>query len=117
MNSSEFIDLLIRSLDKDSDPREASARIEEAGVYFDFRGNFRDKVIEKIFKSGSSVVREIEFIKSLNYVFYRIALPGVAAIVLLLISLFLMEGSFTLNSFLGLGDSNSESIICLLTGN
>lgn len=117
MNSSEFKDLLIRSLDKDSDPREASARIEEAGLSFDFRGNFRDNVIEKIFKSGSSVVREIEFIKSLNYVFYRIALPGVAAIVLLLISLFLMEGSFTLNSFLGLGNSNDESIIYLLTGN
>ena len=63
------------------------------------------------------MVRDIEFVKSLNYVFYRIALPGVAAILLLLISIFLMEGSLSLNSFLGLGNSNDESIIYLLTGN
>lgn len=117
MNSSEFKDLLIRSLDKDSDPVKASAKIEEAGVSFKFRDGFLDKVMDKIYNSGSAVVREVEFIRNLNYVFYRIALPGIAAIVLLLISIFVMEGSFSLNSFLGLGDNYDESIICLLTGN
>jgi hypothetical protein len=53
----------------------------------------------------------------MNYVFYRIALTGVAAIVILLISIYLMEGSVSINSFLGLGDTYDESIVCLLTGN
>lgn len=117
MNSSAFKDLLIRSLDKESDPVAASGKIEEAGVSFKFNEGFLEKVMDKIYAAGSSVVREVEFVRNLNYVFYRIALPGVAAIVLLLISIFLMEGSISVNSFLGLGDSSDESIICLLTGN
>jgi hypothetical protein len=117
MNISKLKDLLIRSLDQDADPLEVSGKIEEAGVSYNFRENFHDKVMDKIYNSGSAVVRDIEFVKSLNYVFYRIALPGVAAILLLLISIFLMEGSLSLNSFLGLGNSNDESIIYLLTGN
>ena len=117
MNSSEFKELLIRSLDSESDPGMDSAKIEEAGVSFRFREGFHDKVMDKIYRAGTSVVREVEFVKNLNYVFYRIALPGVAAIVLLLISIFLMEGSISINSFLGLGNGNDESIICLLTGN
>jgi hypothetical protein len=49
-------------------------------------------------------------------VFYRIALTGVAAIVLLLISIFMMEGSVSFNSLIGLGSTYDESILCLLTG-
>ncbi len=117
MNISKLKDLLIRSLDEDADPLEVSGKIEAAGVSYNFRENFHDKVMDKIYSTGSAVVRDIEFVKSLNYVFYRIALPGVAAILLLLISIFLMEGSLSLNSFLGMGNSNDESIIYLLTGN
>jgi hypothetical protein len=53
----------------------------------------------------------------MNLAFYRVAITGIAAIVVLLISIFIMEGSFSFNSFLGLKDNYSESIICLLTGN
>ncbi len=117
MKISELKELLIRSLDKDGNPQEDSLKIEEAGVTFSFREKFQDKLMDKIFNAGSVVVREVEFVRNLNYVFYRIALPGVAAILLLLISIFIMEGSFSFNSILGLGDSYDESIICLLTGN
>jgi len=116
MNISEFKDLLIRSLDKESDPAGIPEEIERAGAVFNFGENFQEKVLGRIFDSGLTVVREVEFIRNLNYVFYRIALPGVAAIVLLLISLFLMEGSFSFNSVLGLGNGTEESIITLLTG-
>ncbi len=117
MKASEFKDLLIRSLDKDADPEETPRKIKDAGVIFEFSEGFRDKVLDKIYSSGSAVVREVEFVKNLNFVFYRIALTGVAAIVVLLISIFLMEGSLSFNSFLGLGNSYDESIVCLLTGN
>jgi hypothetical protein len=117
MKVSDFKELLIKSLDKESDSEEACKKIEEAGVTFNFRNGFRDRVLDKIYFAGSAVVREVEFVRNLNHVFYRIALTGVAAIVLLLISIFLMQGSISFNSFLGLGDSYDESIICLLTGN
>jgi hypothetical protein len=117
MKVSDLKELLIRSLDKESDPEQARRKIEEAGITFDFRDGFRDKVLDKIYSAGNAVVREVEFVRNLNHVFYRIALTGAAAIVVLLISIFLIQGSLSFNSFLGLSDSYDESIICLLTGN
>ncbi len=117
MKTPEFKKLLIRSLDKEADPGEIAVKIREAGVKFEFKDGFRDRVTDRIYSAGSSIVRETEFIRNLTFVFYRIALPGVAAIVLLIISLFLMEGSISFDSLLGLKNTHDETIICLLTGN
>lgn len=117
MNSSEIKKLLISSLNSDTDLSVVSRKLEEEGISYDFSRGFGDKVLNRIFSTGLTVTREVEFVKSLNFAFYRIALTGVAAIVVLLISIFLMEGSLSLNSFLGLSDSYDESIVCLLTGN
>jgi hypothetical protein len=117
MKNSELKELLIRSLDIESDPVKASDKIKEAGVTYRFKEGFRDRVLDRIFSAGDTVVREIEFVRNLNIVFYRIALTGVAAIVLLLISIFIVQGSLSFDSFLGLGSNYDESILCLLTGN
>ena len=82
-----------------------------------FGDDFREKVMDRLFTAGIVVNREVEFLRSWNSAFFRIALTGVAAIVILLISLYLVEGSFSLNSMLGLSDNYDESIVCLLTGN
>ena len=117
MNSSEIKKMLINSLNPDTDPSVVSGKLEKEGISYDFRKGFGDKVLNRVFSTGLTVTREVEFVKSMNFAFYRIALTGVAAIVVLLISIFLMEGSLSLNSFLGLSDSYDESIVCLLTGN
>jgi len=117
MNKSELKDFLIDSLNSDSDPIETSARLQEEGLSYDFSDSFSEKVLNRLFLPGITVTREIEFLKSLNLAFSRIALTGIAAIVVMLISIFLMEGSISFNSFLGLNDSYDESIISLLTGN
>ncbi len=117
MNSSELKDFIIKSLNSDSDPLETSVRLQEEGLSYDFSNNFSEKVLNRLFVPVLTVTREIEFLKSLNQAFSRIALTGVAAIVVMLISIFLMEGSISFNSFLGLNDSYDESIISLLTGN
>lgn len=117
MNGSELKDFLINSLDSDSDPLETSVKLQEEGISYDFSENFSEKVLNRLFAPELKVNREIEFLKSFNLAFSRIALTGVAAIVLMLISIFLMEGSISFNSFLGLNDSYDESIISLLTGN
>jgi hypothetical protein len=108
--------LMIGSLESDASPQEIADQLENAGVCYDFSDGFGDKVIRKIFSASLSVNREVEFVRSMNYVFNRIALTGIAAIVILMISIFVMEGSFSLNSILGLGNSYDESIICMLTG-
>lgn len=116
MERSEFKNLLISALDPDSNAAGASAGIQEAGVNYSFSEGFRDKILDRIF-ARENAVRQVEFVRNLSYVFYRIALTGVAAIIIMLISIYLMSGSFSFNSFLGLENSYDESIICFLTGN
>jgi hypothetical protein len=104
-------------MNSEEDTVAISGKLEEEGIAYDFSESFKDKIIDKLFSSGQVINREVEFIRSMNFVFYRIALTGVAAIVILLISIFLMEGSLSFNSFLGITDNYDESIVCLLTGN
>jgi hypothetical protein len=117
MKSTDLKELLIRSLDKENDPEKAAGNIEEIGVTYRFNDGFSDRVLDRLFSAGNTVVREIEFVRNLYSVFYRIALTGVAAIVVLLISNFIVQGSLSFDSFLGLGNGYDESILCLLTGN
>jgi hypothetical protein len=117
MKTSEIKSLLISSMNSEADPVEAARKLEEYGISYDFSKDFDNKIIHKLFSAGYVINREVEFVRSMNFAFYRIALPGVAAIVFLLISIYLMEGSLSFNSFLGLGNSYDESIVCLLTGN
>jgi hypothetical protein len=117
MNTIEIKKLIISSLNSDADNTGISRKLEEEGVSYNFSHNFGDLILNKLFSAGVRVNREIEFVKYMNFAFYRVALTGVAAIVILLISIFLMQGSLSLNSFLGLSDNYDESIVCLLTGN
>ncbi len=116
MQSQELKDLLISSLDVDSDSSQMSSLLEEAGVSYDFKPGFREKVLNRLLSGEQEAIIENDFLKNLNLAFYRIAFTGVAAIILLMISIFYMEGSLSLNTFLGMSDSFDESIICLLTG-
>lgn len=116
MERKEIKKLIIRSLDVDSDPREFAEKLEREGVSYDFSNGFKDKVIDKLFSTSLSINHEMEFARSVNYAFSRIAITGIAAIVLLLISIFLMDGSFSLHSILGLSNNYNESIVCMLTG-
>jgi hypothetical protein len=116
MKPAEIRELLISSLDSEADTRDISTKLENEGVFYDFGKSFSDKVLDRIFTAGLKVKREMEFVRSLNYAFKSIAISGVAAIIVLMISIFLMEGSISIDSFLGLRDNYDESIICLLTG-
>ena len=116
MKASEIKKLIIGSADEKTDTRDHSRLLEDQGVSFDFREGFTDSVIERI--SGVRLLsrRNPEFSRNLNYAFYRIALTGAAAIIILMISIFIMQGSFSLNSLLGIGDGYDESIVYLITG-
>jgi hypothetical protein len=117
MKRAEIKELLISSLDYDADTRDVSRKLENEGVSYDFSKGFTDAILNQIFSSGSKVKKEIEFVRNMNFAFKSIAISGAAAIIVLMISIFLMEGSISIDSFLGLKDNYDESIICLLTGN
>ena len=116
MNTSEIKKILINSLNPDTDTIEFPDELEKQGISYNFSNGFRGKILNRVFTTGLKVSQEVEFVKYMNFAFYRIALTGIAAIVILLISIFLKEGSLSFNSLLGLSDNYNESIVCLLTG-
>jgi hypothetical protein len=116
MDTSEIKNIIIKSLDPDSDTYEFPGQLEKEGIVYNFSNGFREKILNRVFSTGLKVSQQVEFVKYMNFAFYRIALTGVAAIVVLLISIFLKEGSLSFNSLLGLNDNYNESIVCLLTG-
>jgi hypothetical protein len=117
MKPSEIKQLIISSLEANTDTGKIAARLEDEGVYFDFAPGFGERVLNRVSSGGAVISREPDFAKGLNYIFYRIAFTGVAAIVLLLLSIYITEGSVSLNSFLGLGNGADESILYILAGN
>lgn len=117
MKLAEIKKLMISSLEDGPEARESFRKLQEEGVSYDFSNGFAGKVLESIFTADVRVARQVEFTRYMSLAFSRIALTGVAAIVLLLISIFLMEGDLTFNSLLGISDTQTESIVCLLTGN
>jgi hypothetical protein len=118
MDSSEIKKMLIASLNAEADTTEIPGKLEERGIMYGFSHGFSDKIIDRVFSGGVvKIARQAELLRYMNAAFYKVALTGVAAIIVLLISIFLTEGSLSFNSFLGLSDNYDESIICLLTGN
>ena len=117
MKKEEIKNLILESLSVEADSGEFAKKLEGAGVRYDFSGTFDFKLESALYGAANVIQGETMFLKNLNRLFYRIALPGVAAIVLLLISIFISEGTLSFDSFLGIADSYDESIICLLTGN
>ncbi len=117
MRSSEIKKLIISSLEDKPDNTVIASELQES-MTFDFRDGFTEKVLDRIFSEGTVVTeRQYEFDRNLNIAFYGIALSAVAAILLLMLSIFVTEGSLSFDTLLGLSDGDSESIVCLLTGN
>jgi len=118
MENSELKELIVNSLDSNADPAEASNRLQAEGVSFSFSDDFVGRVLDAVTATGLIALNdnENEIAGSIRTIFYRIAIGGIAAILILFVSIVLSEGSFSLNSLLGLSNTYDESIISLLTG-
>ena len=117
MKPSELKKLMIQSLDPGTDTEEIAGKLESESISYDFRDGFTEKVTTRLFLEPLIANHDLEFRRNLSLVFYRIAITGIAAIVMLMLSIFIAQDSFSFDSFLGLGDSIDESIVYLLTGN
>jgi len=117
MNPFELKKIMIQSLDPGTDTEEIAAKLDNEGISYDFRDGFTERVTGRLSSEPLAVNRDMEFRRNLNLIFYRIAITGIAAIVILMLSIFIAQDSFSFDSFLGLGDSVDESIVYLLTGN
>ncbi len=128
MIKDEINNLLLRSFDEDLKPeendwlekeladsselREEKRKLVEmrkivSSNQYSFSPGFREKVMTKVYEEKVPLILRPEFNRSLFTVFKRVALTGVAAIVILFLSIYLSDDSFTFNSLTG-GDPYSD---------
>ena len=128
MVKKEIHNLLIRSLDEELVPsemerlerllsesyelREEKRKLLEmrgliSSKQYSFSDDFQAKVMDRIAEESEPLILQPEFNRSLFTVFKRVALTGVAAILILFLSIYLSNDSFTLETLTG-GDSYSD---------
>jgi hypothetical protein len=117
MKHSEIKKLIIGSLDADTDTAKFPEKLELEGIVYDFNEDFEEEVFKSIFSEKVLSIRDNEFISNLSLLVSRVAITGIAAIIILLISIFITEGgSFSINSLVGLDNVYNEGLIYLLGG-
>lgn len=116
MNKDELLKL-VKLLGTEANPEEADdALISGIRASYDFSPDFTGRVMARL--AGKVPERYYDSILvSMNSLFMRIAISGVAAVILLAVSVFLSGGDFSFETLLGLGDTTEEGMISLLSGN
>jgi len=117
MKTEELKNLILKSLEGEEPDPLIQKQLKEAGVDFSFSSDFSNKVFEKTFYAGKVLNRETDFLRSFSSAFYRIAITGIAVIILLVISIYISQGFISFDSFFGLNNAEEESIVCIMTGN
>lgn len=114
MKEEKMKDLFLLSLTDDLDTDQRDALDEEFFRYDGFNPGFRERVMAKI--QRPVVLQEKSkrsFERSLNSLFVRITLAGAAAIILLVVSLLLSQGSLSYDTLLGI-DKNVDGVLVSL---
>jgi len=74
-----------------------------------FKPGFAGRVLETVSRASASPDDNLYFL------FKRFALTGVAAIIALLISVYLTDGNFSFNALLGLSDLSKDNLLLALS--
>lgn len=135
MGNQKMLDLLIRSLDdelnqqereilkkalSDSDQlrkeKDQLVRMREVigSEDYQFKHGFENRVMNRLNQPKNGFGIEFNFVKDLNRVFTRVAISGIAAIIILLISIYLTTGSVSLDSLSGAESYSEDNVISYL---
>ncbi|MDX9928316.1 MAG: hypothetical protein RBS37_00510 [Bacteroidales bacterium] len=117
MKANELLNLIEKGLQTGIGAEDLHSRMKSEGVDYNFGQGFTGRVMDRISDGLTLAARQVDFVSSLNSIFYRVAFAGVAAIIIMLISIFISEGSLTLNAIVGISDTIDENLISLITEN
>ena len=135
MINQEMYDLLIRSMNEQltaeenkklqqalkgsSELREEKIKLNKVGKLlssrnYSFSDGFRNRVMQAVSDEKKGKVISIDFTRSFTSMFNRIAVAGVAAILLLVISLYISHGSLNVNTLTGIDPISEDNLISVL---
>ena len=114
MKKKDLEDLMLRSLTEDLESDERLTLESELIPDYGFSTGFRDKVMKRITGAEVSTLLSADVFSGLDSTFVRIALTGIAAIVILALSIFINQGSLSYDALLGLDSTVDEGLVSLL---
>ncbi len=135
MINQEMYDLLIRSMndqltaeeDKQlqqalkgsSELREEKIKLNKVGKLLSSRNHsfsdgFHNRVMQAVSDEKKGKVISMDFTRSFTSMFNRIAVAGVAAILLSVISLYISHGSLNVNTLTGIDPNSEDNLISVL---
>ena len=135
MINQEMYDLLIRSMNDQltaeenkklqqalkgsSELREEKIKLNKVGKLlssrnYSFSDGFRNRVMQAVSDEKKGKVISIDFTRNFTSMFNRIAVAGVAAILLLVISLYISHGSLNVNTLTGIDPISEDNLISVL---
>ena len=110
---------LQQALKGSSELRDEKIKLNKVGKLissrnFSFSDGFRNRVMQAIGDEKKGRVISMDFTRSFTSMFNRIAVAGVAAILLLVISLYISHGSLNVNTFTGVDPISEDNLISVL---
>lgn len=99
--------------------REEQVKLGKVGKLFSsrnysFSNGFRNRVMQAVSDEKKGKVISIDFTRTFTSMFNRIAISGVAVILLLVISLYISHGSLNVNTFTGVDPISEDNLISVL---
>ena len=107
-------ELVLKSLTGELNEEEQELLYREAIPAYSFSYRFRDNVMERISKKAVFLLFRPDFLRSFNESFRRVAFAGVAAIVVLMVVMFISQGSISYDTLLGIDATIDDPLISLL---
>ncbi len=109
---------LEKALAEDPDLRKEKQDLQEVRsllktTSFRFQKGFAGRVMKRIKEEGGGVV-EMDVSSQMINLFRKIAMAGVAAIVILLLSIYLTSGTLNKNSVLGVDSFSDDNLVSYL---
>jgi len=135
MINQEMYDLLIRSMNdqltagedmqlqqalkESSELRDEKIKLNNIGKLLSsrnhsFSAGFHSRVMLAVSDEKKGKVISLDFTRSFTTMFNRIAVAGVAVIVLLVVSLYISHGSLNVNTFTGVDPVSQDNLVSVL---
>ena len=114
MKRKELTDLALKSLTDEISPEERNVIESELLQDHTFNAGFAERVLNSVNRAQSGFLFGYENLRSFTTAFNRLAITGIAAIILLAITLFISHGSLSFDTLVGIDTEVDEGMISLL---
>jgi len=114
MRAAKIKDLFLRSLSTDLEKGERETLERELLTDHRFSEGFSERLMRKI-ESGKILINgKRELVRSFDNIFMRVAIPAAAAVIILIISILMSQGSLSYDTLLGIDNEVDGVLISLL---